>query len=114
MANVASGTAQPYAAKWHSETKPVASFADPAWASKFHVWRMDWNAEAIRLYVDDLLLNETLLTQTVNQDGTGFNPMQQPHYVLLNLALGGDNGGALADTTLPSRYEIDYVRVYQQ
>ena len=114
LANVASGTDKPYTAKWHSETKPVASFADPAWASKFHVWRMDWDATAIRLYVDDLLLNETPLTQTVNQDGTGFNPMRQPHYVLLNLALGGDNGGELTGTTLPSRYEIDYVRVYQR
>jgi beta-glucanase (GH16 family) len=114
LANVASGTDKPYTAKWHSETKPVASFADPTWSSKFHVWRMDWDATAIRLYVDDLLLNETPLTATVNQDGTGFNPMQQPHYVLLNLALGGNNGGELADTTLPSRYEIDYVRVYQQ
>jgi beta-glucanase (GH16 family) len=114
LANVASGTDKPYTAKWHSETKPVASFADPAWAKKFHVWRMDWDATAVCLYVDDLLLNETLLSQTVNQDGTNFNPMRQPHYVLLNLALGGDNGGPLADTTLPSRYEIDYVRVYQQ
>jgi beta-glucanase (GH16 family) len=114
LANVASGTDKPYTAKWHSETKPVASFADPAWAKKFHVWRMDWDATAVRLYVDDLLLNETLLSQTVNQDGTNFNPLRQPHYVLLNLALGGDNGGPLADTTLPSRYEIDYVRVYQQ
>jgi beta-glucanase (GH16 family) len=114
LANVASGTDKPSTANWHSETKPVASFADPEWASKFHVWRMDWDATAIRLYVDDLLLNEIPLSQTVNQDGTGFNPMMQPHYVLLNLALGGDNGGELADTTLPSRYEIDYVRVYQQ
>jgi beta-glucanase (GH16 family) len=113
LANVASGTDKPYTAKWHSETKPVASFANPRWASKFHVWRMDWDATAIRLYVDDLLLNETPLSQTVNQDGTGFNPMMQPHYVLLNLALGGDNGGELAPATLPSRYEIDYVRVYQ-
>jgi beta-glucanase (GH16 family) len=78
------------------------------------VWRMDWDVEAIRLYVDDLLLNETPLTQTTNQDGTGFNPMKQPHYLLLNLALGGDNGGPLTGTTFPSRFEIDYVRVYQR
>jgi beta-glucanase (GH16 family) len=114
LANVASGTAQPYKPKWHSQTKPVASFADPAWSQKFHVWRMDWDAESIRLYVDDLLLNETPLSQTINEDGTGFNPMKQPHYMLLNLALGGDNGGPLAGTTFPSRFEIDYVRVYQQ
>ena len=114
LANVASGTAKPYTAKWHSETKPVASFADPEWARKFHVWRMDWDAQAIRLYVDDLLLNETMLTETVNQDGSNFNPMMQPHYILLNLALGGDNGGELAPASLPSRYEIDYVRVFQR
>jgi beta-glucanase (GH16 family) len=113
LANVASGTAKPYTAKWHSESKPVASFA-PDWGQQFHVWRMDWDAEAIRLYVDDELLNETLLVNTVNQDGTNFNPMQQPHYVLLNLALGGDNGGELPASSLPSRYEIDYVRVYQR
>ena len=75
---------------------------------------MDWDEKAIRLYVDDLLLNETLLANTVNQNGTNFNPMMQPHYVLLNLALGGDNGGPLAGTTFPNRYEIDYVRVYQR
>jgi len=113
LANVASGTNQRYTAKWHSEAKAVDSFSDPEWAKKFHVWRMDWNEEAIRLYVDDVLLNETPLTETVNQDSTGRNPMMQPHYLLLNLALGGDNGGPLADTTLPSRYEVDYVRVYQ-
>jgi beta-glucanase (GH16 family) len=114
LANVASGTAKAYTAQWHSQTKPLSSFADPAWASKFHVWRMNWDAQAIRLYVDDELLNETPLSETVNQDGTGFNPMQQPHYVLLNLALGGDNGGELAPGSLPARYEIDYVRVYQR
>jgi beta-glucanase (GH16 family) len=114
LANVASGTAKPYTAKWDSQTKPVASFPDPEWSRKFHVWRMDWDATAIRLYVDDLLLNETLLTNTVNEDGSNFNPMMQPHYVLLNLALGGDNGGPLTGTTLPSRYEVDYVRVYQR
>jgi hypothetical protein len=70
--------------------------------------------DAIRLYIDDELLNETPLSQTVNQDGTGFNPMKQPHYVLLNLTLGGDNGGELAPASLPGRYEIDYVRVYQR
>jgi beta-glucanase (GH16 family) len=114
LANVASGTAQPNTAKWHSETKPIAEFNDPTWADMFHVWRMDWDAQAIRLYLDDQLLNETLLTETVNQDGTGFNPMQQPHYLLLNLALGGDNGGPLAGTAFPNRFEVDYVRVYQR
>jgi hypothetical protein len=33
---------------------------------------------------------------------------------LLNLAIGGDNGGDPSGTTFPSRFEIDYVRVYQK
>ncbi|ALW85311.1 hypothetical protein AUC43_09515 [Hymenobacter sedentarius] len=114
FANVASGTSQHYNARWHSQTKPVTSFADPEWAHQFHVWRMDWDAQAIRLYVDDELLNETPLTETINEDGSGFNPMTQPHYVLLNLALGGDNGGPLNNTAFPNRFEADYVRVYQR
>ncbi|WP_210116339.1 BNR-4 repeat-containing protein [Hymenobacter fodinae] len=114
LANVASGTAQPNTPKWDSETKPIAVFNDPDWANKFHVWRMDWDAEAIRLYLDDQLLNETPLTQTVNQDGTGINPMLQPHYILLNLAMGGENGGPLTGTVFPNRFEVDYVRVYQR
>nr|WP_317258922.1 BNR-4 repeat-containing protein [Hymenobacter tibetensis] len=114
LANVASGTAKPYTPNWHSETKALTAFADPEWSRKFHVWRMEWDSEAIQLYLDDELLNETRLSATVNQDGTGINPMQQPHYILLNLALGGDNSGELGTTSFPNRFEVDYVRVYQR
>jgi len=53
------------------------------------------------------------LSETSNGDGSGINPFKQPHYILLNLAIGGDNGGDPSATAFPSRYEIDYVRVYQ-
>jgi len=38
----------------------------------------------------------------------------QPHYLLLNLAIGGVNGGDVSSEAFPMRYEIDYVRVYQK
>ncbi|QKZ13510.1 family 16 glycosylhydrolase [Spirosoma sp. KUDC1026] len=114
LANVAWGTNQRYKAEWRTTKKPVTSFNDPDWASKFHVWRMDWDETGIRLYVDDQLLNSVSLQETINQDGTSINPFKQPHYVLLNLALGGDNGGDPSKTTFPRRFEIDYVRVYQR
>ncbi len=84
---------------------------DPDWPSKFHVWKMDWTAEYIRIYLDDELLNEIDLSQTVNPDG--FNPFHQPHYILLNMALGS-NGGSLDNTSFPREYQVDYVRVYQK
>lgn len=85
------------------------------WASEFHIWRMDWDEEAIRLYLDDELLNEILLKDTYNGSiGSYKNPFMQPQYILLNLAVGGINGGEVEINTYPIRYEIDYVRVYQK
>jgi hypothetical protein len=37
----------------------------------FHVWRMDREQNAIRLYVDSTLLNTTDLKDTVNADPAG-------------------------------------------
>lgn len=112
LANVAWGSADKPRGEWDAVRKPIAEFNDPDWANLFHVWRMDWDADSIKLYVDGLLLNETDLSRTQNPDGT--NPFHQPHYLILNLALGGFGGGDMQDTKLPSRYEIDYVRVYQR
>jgi len=114
LANVAWGTSQRYKAEWRSVKKPLDTFKDPRWAGQFHVWRMDWDKSGIKLYVDDELLNDVSLAETINGDGSGKNPFQQPHYILLNLALGGDNGGDPGPTQFPSRFEVDYVRVYQK
>ena len=113
LANVATGTRRAYQAKWYSTTKPITDF-DAKWSKQFHTWRMDWDADAISLYVDDMLLNKVALKDVVNQDGSNSNPFMQPHYILLNLALGGDNGGDPAGTTFPRKFEVDYVRVYQR
>lgn len=114
LANVAWGTAQRFKAEWRTTKKMIESFNDPAWSQKFHVWRMDWDETAIALYVDDQLLNRVSLSETINKDGTGVNPFKQPHYLLLNLAIGGDNGGDPSTTPFPNRFEVDYVRVYQK
>lgn len=116
LANVAWGDNQRYHAVWNSKKTPYAHFTerDPEWALRFHVWRMDWDETAIRLYLDDELLNEVPLGATVNgRIGNYSNPFHRPQYILLNLALGGDNGGPIDDAAFPMRYEIDYVRVYQ-
>ena len=116
LANTAWGTDQPSVGKWNTKTVPLSHFTDkdPAWTSKFHVWRMDWDETAIRLYLDDELLNETLLSETINGSiGNGTNPFKQPHYILLNLALG-QSGDEPDDAIMPMKYEIDYVRVYQK
>lgn len=117
LANAAWGTDQRYHAKWASKAIPFTYFTgkDADWASKFHVWRMDWDETSIKLYLDDELLNEIPLSRTINGSlGNRANPFKQPHYLLLNLAVGGMHGGTPDASAFPMKYEIDYVRIYQK
>ena len=117
LANACWGTDKPWTAKWNSKAIPFTHFTDrdAQWADKFHVWRMDWDEQSIRLYLDDELLNEISQAEAVNGKlGNGEQPFKKPQYLLLNLALGGDNGGEIDDSALPMKYLIDYVRVYQK
>lgn len=101
---------------WEETKTPVKELIEktnnPRWAEEFHVWRMDWDKNAITLYVDDILLNKVDINAATYDDG--FNPFRQRHYMLLNLAIGGTQGGDPSATEFPSRYLVDYVRVYQQ
>ncbi len=99
---------------WDDFKKPVSEFGDPDWDSKFHFWRMDWDENAIKLYLDDELLNTIELNKTINKTRDGANPFREPHYIIVNLAIGGTNGGDPSGTEFPTRYEIDYIRVYQK
>lgn len=98
---------------WDDEKVPFSHFLeqDPSWPEKFHIWKMNWTEDYIKLYLDDDLINEVDLEKTTNPDG--FNPFRQPHYILLNLAIGS-NGGDPSGTDFPAGYEVDYVRVYQK
>jgi len=114
LANAAWASEQPWTPQWDDIRKPITEFNDLQWSGKFHVWRMDWDAESIKLYVDDYLMNSVALTETFNKDKEGKNPFRQPHYIILNLAIGGTAGGDPSGTEFPARYEIDYVRVYEK
>ncbi len=113
LANFAWGTEKRGAAKWDDLKKPFSDFTsvDPDWPKKFHVWRMDWNKDSIKLFHDNMLLNDMAVKECVNPDG--FNSFLQPHYILLNLAIGA-NGGDPSKSKFPITYEIDWVRIYQE
>ncbi|WP_143307081.1 glycoside hydrolase family 16 protein [Chitinophaga vietnamensis] len=77
----------------------------------FHVYRMDWTPYALRGYIDD-----QLVFQFANE-GKGFEvwPFDKRFHLLLNIAVGGDWGGAqgVDDSIFPAKMEVDYVRVYK-
>ena len=95
-----------------TKRKPITSFADPDWSSKFHLWRMDWDENRITITVDGEVVNDSDLNQAANPDGS--NGYRQAQYILLNLAIGGNAGGDPSATKFPARFEVDYVRIYQR
>ncbi len=81
--------------------------------SDFHVYAVEWTRNYIYGFVDGVRYFTFLNDKSNNKNTWPFNA---PFYLKLNLAWGGDWGGAqgLDETALPATYEIDYVRVYQK
>ncbi|MBN2719440.1 MAG: NPCBM/NEW2 domain-containing protein [Deltaproteobacteria bacterium] len=111
-ANVACGTNEQWTARWDWYSKEVSAFGVEDWDAKFHVWQMIWDSEQIRLMLDNEEMNQTWIDDMLNPDG--FAPFRQPHYILVNLAMGGKSGGEPDNAYFPNHYIVDYVRVYQR
>lgn len=113
LANVFRGSKEKWVPVSSLNRFPLDRFGDPAWASKFHVWWMDWDEQRIQFFLDEQPLCQVDLEQTHNQDDGRRNPLREPHYLLLSLAVGGASGGAPSRTEFPAKFEVDYVRVFK-
>jgi VCBS repeat-containing protein len=106
-----------WTAEWSSVKTRIEQYKrnDPEWADKFHVYAMDWNEHRITLSVDGVPVNDSSIDDVRNARFRSVeNPFRQPHYLLVNLALGGDSGGDVTKVPFPVRMYVDYVRVYQK
>lgn len=79
-------------------------------ADDFHVFSVDWSADRVRHYVDDVLVvDRGYVWEHQNGKDAG------PAHVLINLAVGGGWPGApQRDTPFPARLQVDYIRVWQK
>jgi beta-glucanase (GH16 family) len=76
----------------------------------FHLYAVEWFPDRIDFFFDQTKFHSFPLDEA----GAGpENPFRKPHYLLMNLAIGGTWGGEVDDSVLPQKYFIDYVRVYQ-
>lgn len=79
----------------------------------FHNYQIKWTPSAIEFYVDGVSYRPAYTNPTPGVANNAW-PFNNPQYLLLNLAVGGDLGGTVNDATLSSTsLEVDYVRVYQ-
>jgi hypothetical protein len=93
------------------------NFIDGAAITNFHTYTLDWTTNALLFYVDGHLFE----TQTGwgNADGPYPFPFNQPFFLIMNLAVGGNYVGnpsvsnIESQTTFPSQVLVDYVRIYR-
>jgi beta-glucanase (GH16 family) len=81
-----------------------------AFSDDFHIFAVEWAAGVAKFYVDDTLYE----TETPADDPTGATWVyDQPFFILLNVAVGGNwPGSPNATTVFPQTMLVDYVRVY--
>ena len=97
----------------HWESNGQADYARESGSidfSQYHTYSIEWDSSYIRWFVDGTLFNEFYIQN--NTGGT--EEFQKPHFILLNLAVGGNwPGSPNSSTPFPSQMLVDYVRVYQ-
>lgn len=81
----------------------------PDACTAFHNYQMTWTASAIEFGVDGV----TYYRYANPRAGARSWPFDAPQYLLLNLAIGGDLGGAVDDRIFPVTLQVEHVRVYQ-
>ncbi len=78
----------------------------------FHTWAADWNSKGITYSLDGRTVFSLDKDQVEQTRGPWI--FDHPHYMILNLAVGGDWPGPTdAGTPFPSKMLVDFVRVYQ-
>lgn len=77
----------------------------PTATTDFHVYGMEWDAREIKFSIDGNVFHTF-----ANSSST---PFHADFFLILNLAMGGNFGGAVDPAIEEAVYEIDYVRVYQ-
>lgn len=77
----------------------------------FHNYVLEWDETEMRWYVDDMLYAVQNAWGTTSAPFPA--PFDQPFYILLNVAVGGNwPGSPDVGTIFPVTMEVDYVRVY--
>jgi beta-glucanase (GH16 family) len=110
----------------HTHVHPLP---DGSTVSDWHVYAAEWEPGEIRFYVDDVHTSTENFWWSCSKTrgGRGLEasratdinpwpaPFDQPFYLLMNVAVGGNFPGTPNDeTTFPAELVVDYVRVYDK
>jgi beta-glucanase (GH16 family) len=85
--------------------KDISSLNVSNLSTGFHLYSLIWTSASLKIYIDNFLVSSIENNASV--------PFDNPHYLLLNVAMGGTLGGVVPGTFEEDKMEIDYVRFYQ-
>jgi beta-glucanase (GH16 family) len=83
---------------------PSKSLTISSVSSEFHIYTLDWRADAIKFYVDGTLYNTFTNSASL--------PFNKDFFIIINSAMGGNFAGAIDPGFDFATFEIDYIRVY--
>ena len=101
--------------RYHAGAARNKSVRVPGVREEFHVYGVEWLPDQIVFSIDG---RETWTYRPLDFTGQPTRevwPFDKRMHILINLAFGGDWGGAagIDENCLPARLEVDYIRVYQ-
>jgi beta-glucanase (GH16 family) len=73
--------------------------------TEFHIYTLEWNASLIKISVDGEQVHSVANSNAI--------PFNHDFFLILNVAMGGNFGGAIDPAFTGASMEVDYVRVYQ-
>lgn len=98
-------TQPPYNYGSYGQSKSTSALNISDVTTDFHLYSLVWTRTSLKIYVDNKFI--------VSLNNSASVPFDNPHYLILNLAMGGDLGGTIPSTFDEDVMEIDYVRFYQ-
>ena len=97
-------------------TQKTATIKVPNACTAFNTYSVEWTPNEIRWYINGTQYF-AFADERLTQPAADYKqwPFDKPFHLMLNLAVGGNWGGAhgVDESVWPQRMEIDYVRVYQ-
>ncbi len=95
---------------WHNEKHVSSGSNTPCDVTMYHNYAVEWDSLSVKWYLDGIQYHEVSIADSLNST----EEFHLPHYIILNLAIGGDWPKNPDETTLfPDTVFVDYVRVWQ-
>jgi beta-glucanase (GH16 family) len=96
---------------WHNDRHVSSGNKIPCTMEQFHNYSVVWDNDSIKWFLDGSRYHGVCIKDSINST----SELHKPHYIILNLAIGGDWPKNPDETTqFPDTVFVDYVRVWQK